>query len=215
MWRSFARQLSNPVGPVGVAVGTLMKFANREPIRLAIAALDIQPGHDVLDLGCGPGQAVSAALALADPGIVTGLDQSPTMIAQAIAGNRRTVKSGKTCFVAGQFHDLPFGDNAFDRVLAANVMYFWHDTARVISEIRRVLRPGGRLALYLTSAETMQHWKIAQAGTHRLFDADAVTQALIRAGFAAENVIVERVELSGGVIGLVATADTGSEGMAN
>ncbi len=215
MWRGFARQLSNPSGMAGIAIGALMKVANREPTRLAVAALDIRSGHDVLDLGCGPGQAVSAMLCCAAPGTVTGIDQSPTMIAQANAGNRRAVASGQAAFVKGGFDALPFADKSFDRVLASNVMYFWHETGPVVRELRRVLRPGGKLAIYLTCSETMRHWKIANAGLHRLFDAEQVRFALTDAGFAPDHVSVEKIELRGGVCGLVATGAMEQESMAN
>jgi SAM-dependent methyltransferase len=206
MWHAFARQLSHPQGFAGFAVGKLMKLANRQPTRLAIEALDIQPGNDVLDLGCGAGQASALMLPLALPGRVDGIDRSATMIDEANRTNTQAVRLGRSRFRCADFESLPFPDDCFDRVLASNVMYFWHDTAPVLSEIRRVLRPGGRLAIYLTSAQTMRHWKIARAGTHRLFDAYEVRRELIHAGFAAKQIQVNNVLLSGGVTGVIAVA---------
>jgi SAM-dependent methyltransferase len=206
MWHAFARQLSHPQGFAGFAVGKLMKLANRQPTRLAIEALDIQPGNDVLDLGCGAGQASALMLPLAAPGRVDSIDRSATMIDEAIRTNRQAVRNGRSRFECADFASLPFPDDRFDRVLASNVMYFWHDTTPVLSEIRRVLRPEGKLAIYLTGAQTMRHWKIARAGTHRLFDADDVHRALTEAGFAPDLVSVKTVGLSGGVMGVIAVA---------
>jgi SAM-dependent methyltransferase len=206
MWHAFARQLSHPQGLAGFAVGKLMKLANRQPTRLAVEALDIQPGNDVLDLGCGAGQATALMLPLAAPGRVDGIDRSATMIDEANRTNSLAVRQGRSRFKCADFESLPFPDGRFDRVLASNVMYFWQDTGLVLNEIRRVLRPGGNLSIYLTSAQTMRHWKIAGAGTHRLFDADDVRLALTEAGFAPDMVCVNSVALSGGVSGVVAVA---------
>jgi ubiquinone/menaquinone biosynthesis C-methylase UbiE len=185
----------------GLAVGRLMKLANREPTRLAIEALDIRPGNDVLDLGCGPGQAAAQMVSLASPGRVYGIDQSATMIATA----RRTYRDAE--FRQASFDALPFADGSFDRILASNVMYFWHDTAMVLAEIRRVLRQGGKLAIYLTSGETMRHWRIAHAGTHRLFQLKDVQDVLTIAGFSPDRISLNEVRLNGGVTGIIAVAE--------
>lgn len=206
MKRLLARQLSNPTGFAGRLVGRMMKVANREPTRIAVEALAIQGGENVLDLGCGPGQAAALMLPLARPGTVTGIDQSTTMIAQAKRDNRRAVAAGHMAFRVASFEALPFDAACFGAVLASNVMYFWHDPSLVISEIRRILRDDGRLSIYLTSADSMQNWGFAEAGTHRLFSAEEVKAALIDGGFAEVDVCVRSVPIGKGVTGIVATA---------
>jgi arsenite methyltransferase len=206
MWHTFARQLANPRGVSGWVVGKLMKRANRQPTRLAIDALDIQNGDVVLDLGCGAGQAMAIMLPLAGRGGVHGIDQSETMVHEAARSNADAIRSARATVRLGHFENLPFPDAMFDRILASNVMYFWHDSDVVIREIRRVLKPGGTLAIYLTDAATMRGWKIASAGTHRLFGATAVAAALEDGGFACENISVAQVAITGGIAGLIALA---------
>jgi SAM-dependent methyltransferase len=206
MKRFLARQLSNPTGFAGRLVGQMMKRANREPTRLAVDALAIQPWESVLDMGCGPGQAAALMLPLARPGRVSGIDQSETMILQALRDNRAAVAARQMDFRVATFETLPFEAACFDAVLASNVMYFWHDAAAVLTEIRRVLRNGGRLSIYLTSAQSMQNWGFAEAGTHRLFSADDVADALHASGFAQADISVETVPIGKGVIGILAVA---------
>lgn len=206
MKRFLARQLSNPTGFAGRLVGQMMKRANREPTRLAVGALAIQPGESVLDMGCGPGQAAALMLPLARPGRVSGIDQSETMILQALRDNRAAVADGQMDFRVATFEALPFEAACFDAVLASNVMYFWHDAAAVLTEIRRVLRDGGRLSIYLTSAQSMQNWGFAEAGMHRLFSGDDVADALHASGFAQADISVETVPIGKGVIGILAVA---------
>ena len=204
--RFLARQLANPSGLAGRLVGQMMKIANQEPTRLAIEALDVQPGNRVLDLGCGPGQAAEQLRSLTSPGQVIGIDQSSTMIRQAQRSNWRHVLAGEMEFHVAQFDALPFEDGSFDCVLASNVMYFWKDTGAALAEIRRILRPGGRLSVYVTSAESMSGWGFAEAGTHRLFLPHEVAEALTSAGFDAADIALRTPPVGRGVTGIVATA---------
>lgn len=206
MRRLLARQLAHPTGLAGRMVGWMMKLANRAPTRLAIDALCLKSGDRVLDLGCGPGQAAALMLPLSRPGRVVGIDQSRTMIDQAARDNRRAVAAGEMAFHVARFDALPFETASFEAVLASNVMYFWQDTQAVLTEIRRVLAPGGRLTLYVTAAESMAGWGFVEAGTHRLFSAADVAEALTAGGFPEAAVDVCEVALGKGVTGIVATA---------
>src|SRR4051794_18374634 len=98
-----------------------MRLANRRPTMLAIGALSVEPGHSVLDLGCGAGDAISTLQAAAAHGNVTGIDHAPEMIARAV--RRHPAASFACC----RFTEIPFAPKSFDRVLATNVAYFWHE----------------------------------------------------------------------------------------
>ncbi|BBG02293.1 MULTISPECIES: class I SAM-dependent methyltransferase [Pseudonocardia] len=98
-----------------------------------------QCGRDVLDLGCGPG--VTAAALLGAGARVTALDRSAAMISAAagLLGDRATLLQ----------HDmndpLPLPDAAVDTVVAGLSLHYLADWSGPLAEIRRVLRPGGRL----------------------------------------------------------------------
>jgi ubiquinone/menaquinone biosynthesis C-methylase UbiE len=98
----------------------------------------------VLDLACGPG-IVSAALAPKARQIV-GLDLTPQMLANA---RRRCTSAGlgNVAFVEGSAGDLPFAAAAFDAVVTRLSIHHFGEPARVLDEMRRVLRPGGSLVL--------------------------------------------------------------------
>jgi SAM-dependent methyltransferase len=107
------------------------------PATLALAG-DVA-GRRILDAGCGSGP-LSAALR--DRGaIVTGFDKSAAMLAIA----RRRLGPDADLRVADLATPLPYPDGAFDDVIASLVLHYLEDWTAPLAELRRVLRPGGRL----------------------------------------------------------------------
>ncbi len=200
VWHAIGRQLRHPRGWSGRLIGHVMRLVNDRPNRLAVSALDVQPGQHVLELGCGPGAAIARMAARG--ALVTGLDQSEAMLRQAARRNRRHMAAGRVALHHGYCRRLPLEDGAVDRVLAVNVAYFWDDPAEVLAEIRRVLAEDGLLVIYVTAADSMRGWKFAGADTHRLYDEAALTSLLTAGGFVSAG--VERVTAGPGVTGLVA-----------
>ena len=206
IWRAIGRQLQNPRGFAGGVAGSFMQVVNHTPNTLAVEALAVGPSERVLELGCGPGCAIARMASLASNGVVYGIDQSPVMLEQAERRNRSAILGGRVVLLRALFERLPFPDDSFDATLAVNVAYFWDDSLAALREVRRVLRPGGRLAIYATDVETMREWKFAGRETHRHFDAAALARALHQSGFSDSGIHVAPVRLAGGVRGLIATA---------
>jgi len=98
-------------------------------------------GRRVLDAGCGSGP-LSAALR-ANGAVVTGFDGSPEMIALA----RKRLGENADLHVADLSQPLPFADGAFDDVVMSLVLHYLRDWTAPLAELRRVLKPGGRLIL--------------------------------------------------------------------
>ena len=98
-------------------------------------------GHRVLDAGCGSGP-LSAALR-AKGAIVTGFDGSPAMLELA----RQRLGDDAALHVADLSRPLPFADGAFDDIVASLVLHYLRDWATPLAELRRLLKPGGRLIL--------------------------------------------------------------------
>ena len=98
-------------------------------------------GRRILDAGCGAGP-LSAALR--DRGaVVTAFDSSPQMLALA----RQRLGADADLHVADLGQPLPFADGAFDDVIASLVLHYLEDWAAPLAELRRVLKPGGRLIM--------------------------------------------------------------------
>lgn len=112
---------------------------------LALAAL--QPGQRLLDVACGTGAVTHQAARIAGPtGQVVGLDISPEALAVARSVNGQN--GGATIeWREGSADSLPFADGSFDAVTCQLGLMFFPDRVAALREMRRVLAPGGRLAL--------------------------------------------------------------------
>ena len=105
----------------------------------------LQPGFRVLDLGCGPG-TVSVGLARAvEPGELHGVDMEQGQVDLA-RQTARACEQDNALFHIGDVTDLQFEDCSFDVVHCHNVLMHVPDTASVLREAKRVLRPGGLMA---------------------------------------------------------------------
>lgn len=203
---TLGHQLRSPSGCSGRVAGALMRVLNEECNRLAVDALQIEAGNTVLEAGCGPGHALALLAARASGALIHGFDRSQLMISQARARNRTAVRAGRVMLYRASFANLPMRTRSVDAVLAVNVAYFWTDAHRIVQEIRRVLRPGGRLVVYVTDRASMRNWPFASAATHVHSDANTLQTTLRCAGFGAPAIEVRRLRLRGRVQGLLAVA---------
>ncbi len=183
-----------------------MTVVNKEPNRLAIDALGIEPDDTLLELGFGPGTAMKAMASLARNGKLFGVDLSPEMLAQASRRNRRAIREGRVQLLLGRFDSVPLPPESVSKILAVNVVYFFGENAEAVRESWRVLKPGGLMAVYATDKATMSHWKFSGPDTHRLFDAAGLRTLILRGGFRHCDVSIRPVSLAFGIKGQLALA---------
>ncbi len=106
----------------------------------------LRAGDTLLDVGCGPGTITVDLASIVEPGHVTGIDRSAEVIEKA----RADVGSngpGNVTFAVGDVYALGFEDDCFDVVYAHQVLQHLTDPVAALREMRRVLRPGGLLAV--------------------------------------------------------------------
>ena len=148
-WHELGRQLRNPTGRKGRWVGQLMSVVNQRPNLLAIEALQSAQADSMLELGVGSGWALGKLAGTAKLGRIWGIDQSTDMLLLAARRNRLATQQGQVSLAQARFDALPFSGAFFDRILAVNVAYFFERDGRDFREARRVLRPGGRMIIYV------------------------------------------------------------------
>ena len=148
-------------------LATYVPFLDDERTRAealgAVALAGLEPGAEVLDAPCGFGRH---ALVLAEAGYrVTGVDRSPVQLAEA---ERRRADAEWPRLLRADYRELPFPDASFDAALCLFSALGYLDRAGdvgVLSEFRRVLRPGGALVV-----ETMHRDRLARIYRERLWD---------------------------------------------
>lgn len=122
------------------------RFPDDGPAYAAgVAAMGLRPGDRALDAGCGTGRALEALRAAVGPrGTVLGADLTPEMLAAAVrAGRGRTA-----ALLRADVCRLPLPDGRLDAVFAAGLISHLPRPAAGLAELARVVRPGGRLALF-------------------------------------------------------------------
>jgi ubiquinone/menaquinone biosynthesis C-methylase UbiE len=212
IWAAIGRQLRNPSGFGGGLIARLMAFANRQPNWIAIDALKIAPSDAVLELGFGPGSAIRTLNSMVPHGRVFGIDHSAAMLAQASRYNRRAIRIGRVQLQQGRFDALPWASDTFDKILAVNVVYFFCADAAEIREARRVLRPGGMMAIYATHKSAMTRWRFCCPETHRLFDEHELLTLILKGADANDEVSVCSVTLALRIAGVLAILRKGTGG---
>lgn len=127
----------------------LVQRATYRPVHDAVLrALAAEPCARVLDVGCGTGRLAARLVEAPSVLMVVGLDFSAGMLEQARA---RLASAEATALVRGDATRLPFADAAFDAAVSTEAFHWFPDQDAALAEIRRVLRPGGRLLLALVS----------------------------------------------------------------
>jgi SAM-dependent methyltransferase len=169
-------------------------FAHWVDPLLGIAV--VQPSDHVVDLACGTGLVTRALVDRLDAdGHVHGVDLDEVMLARAATA----VNSRQVTWQKADAGDLPLETSTFDLVVCNQGLQFFPDRDVVLAEVRRILRPGGRLALAVWGRLEANPWPAAmaeaigeflgddaRAGTESvcgLGDPDRVRSLLTGAGF--------------------------------
>ncbi|WP_345441506.1 class I SAM-dependent methyltransferase [Actinoallomurus vinaceus] len=149
MIRYLVGQAHHPRGIVGWANGWMfaLRPSNRQRNIWAVSLLDVQPTDRVLEIGFGPGIAIAEFAGRATRGHVFGIDHSQAMVRQAARRNAAAVRAHRVHLTHASVEQLPSFGDPLDAILAVNSVGFWPEPVERLRELRRLLRPAGRIAL--------------------------------------------------------------------
>ncbi|MBP0591349.1 class I SAM-dependent methyltransferase [Paraburkholderia sp. LEh10] len=135
-------QVADAFGSTAAAYLTSQVHATGADLQTLAASVAATPGAAVLDMGCGAGHASFAVAPHAAS--VVAYDIAPQMLATvAAAAQERGLANVRT--QQGAAEQLPFDDASFDWVISRMSAHHWHDVRLALAEVRRVLKPGGRV----------------------------------------------------------------------
>lgn len=161
-------------------------FSNDRELDVIADLVGLERGGLYLDIGCSAGlYARSFAARLGDGGAVIGIDISPSMLGEAA---RRAKKvNARPSFARADAGTPPFADGAFAGAVCGGTLNELSDPARVLRETRRVLAPGGRVAIMgILEAATPNGRRLQRflrPGGLRFFEPDELVSLLDHAGF--------------------------------
>ncbi len=181
--RLFAGNSRKPRGLLGRIVGNLMARANDYEARWTISLLNIQPDQHILEIGFGPGVAIQYASQKAAHGLVAGVDYSETMVQVARKRNAAAIKAGHIDLDFGEVSSLPYPDESFDTAFAIHCVYFWPRPIDALREVRRILKPGGLLAVTIMPKDKWPKERTPPPDLFTLYSNEEVAQSLSEAGF--------------------------------
>uniref|UniRef100_UPI003F49114F class I SAM-dependent methyltransferase n=1 Tax=Nonomuraea bangladeshensis TaxID=404385 RepID=UPI003F49114F len=147
--RYLVSQAHRPRGVVGWANGWMFAHrpSNRKRNIWAVSLLDVRPTDRVLEVGFGPGVAIAEFAARATRGQVFGIDHSRAMVRRAARRNAVAVRARRVHLTCAPVERLPSFGDPLDAILAVNSVGFWPEPVERLGELRRLLRPSGRIAL--------------------------------------------------------------------
>ena len=150
--------------------------------RLAVDELDLPVEAVIVDIGCGTGSALRHAALEVTKGSLIGIDPVPRMIEIARERTLGHPASARIEFREGTAEEIPLDDESADFVFAFDSLDHWQDVQRGLSEVHRILRSGGKLAI-------VKDGDVPGAAESRI----SLVETLERADFA----VTEQRELSG------------------
>lgn len=162
-------------------------FPNERELGIISDLARVERGGRYLDLGCSAGLYTrSIATDLGDGGEVLGIDISPSMLGEAARRIRKS-RAGRASLARADAENLPFADESFSGAVCGGSLNEFGDASRVLRETRRVLEPGGRLAimgiLRATTPNGRRLQRFLSTGGIKFFDPDEIRSMLTHAGF--------------------------------
>ena len=154
-----------PRGIPGRLGGIIMANTNEACGVWVADLLEVGPYDSVLEVGFGPGVIIQRLSKLASTGHVAGIDPSQEMVVQARARNAIAIKDRRVDLHRGNVESLPFDDNTFDKALAINSVQVWLEATAGLTEMRRVMKSGARVAVGFTPYSGQQNRRLTQTLT--------------------------------------------------
>lgn len=197
--KGLAAQLRQPNGEYAIRVGEMMNEGNKHINLYTIEALDPKAGEKILEIGMGNGFFVMNILGI-DPSIrYTGCDFSEIMVEESRKQNEQFIQNGQAEFFHANAEQLPLPNETFDKVFTINTLYFWENPELVFAEIRRVLKPKGKLIIAVRPKSVMQHYPFVKYG-FAMFAKEDIVNLMGRNQFRATEILEKQepeAELNG------------------
>jgi len=180
--KAIALQLRHPRGKLGSIVSYKMNESNAALYDFSIDAMEIEDSNILLELGFGNGKFFNKIFSRARKLKIFGIDYSELMVRTARINNATAISEGALKLLYCNCQALPFDSNTFDKIFCINVVYFWENPLENLSEIFRVLKPGGKFYTSIRTKESLLKLPYTQYG-FKLYEEEAWKEILLKSHF--------------------------------
>lgn len=177
-----AADFARPEGPVGRQLANLMYESNESMIFHAADVLAIQPDDQLLEIGQASGQHLFELMQRYEGVTYTGVEHAHTMHHLCLNNEALTQFNCQFIKVAAYSYLLPFTDNQFEKILTVNVIYFYSRIMAALQEYRRVLKPGGCVAIAFKDIRTLVTAPLDFTGMI-MYEPYTIRELLVETGF--------------------------------
>lgn len=179
----FGDQYRCPTGQKGRVVAARMN-REHEPLALwGLTKVTIDSKYVILDVGCGGGKTINRLAQLAPNGKVIGVDYSVEMVKFSKKINKNLIDQKRVEIIAESVEKMSFKDNFFDLTTAFEAYYFWTNLSNAFEEIKRVLKPGGKLLLVNEMLYKVSPAKLVEETHVKLFPLEEIQNVMRSVGF--------------------------------
>lgn len=162
--KAFAKMLAKPEGEMGKKVAENLNKSNAYMIEYAIEVLSIKEGDHILEIGFGNGAHIKEILDKGKEIRFTGIEIAETMIGEATSRYSKEIENKQVEIHLASSENIPFAVDSFDKILAANVLYFWENPHIHLQQIYKALKPGGVFCLSYRSKAFLEPLPFVQYG---------------------------------------------------
>lgn len=174
-------QFGNPRGFVGKICCVMMNVLNKAMYKNVVSMMNLKSDDKVLDIGYGNGFLLFKIYKKCKVDLY-GIDISEDMKEQALKRNSQAIKNGQLNLKVGDCCHLSYEDNMFSAISSINTIYFWNDTVKGLSEIRRVLKPGKSFYNVVYTKEWLDKLSYTKKGFKK-FESEELIDLGNKAGF--------------------------------
>jgi len=172
-----------PRGLQGRLVAAMMNRHHEKLTLWGITKTTVGSDFVVLDVGCGGGKTVNRLAQLVPNGKVFGIDYSADMVKFSKKINKRLIAQNRVEIIESSVGKMSFKDCFFDLVTAFETYYFWTNLCEAFKEIKRVLKPSGKLLLVNELLYGVTPTKIIEETHVKLYPLEEIKKVMQSVGF--------------------------------
>ena len=179
--KMIGRQFGNPSGFMGRICCKIMNLINNKMYKSVSADVTADESSAILDIGYGNGHLLKKLYKKFGCSLC-GIEVSQDAEKLAKKRNKKGLEEGKIKLLQADCCDMPFEEGVFDSATTVNTVYFWGDTLKGLSEVRRVLKDGGKFYNAVYAKKWLQKLPYTKEG-FKFFDREDYIRLGKEAGF--------------------------------